>query len=341
MNVKEKFKSNPTAYYGLSIAASWAGVGSLLNTITIAKTLGIIPAIIWTIANVLACIIFGIVIHKLPTLRGVFKAKIVFYIIALMTVFQIWLNMNGIREVFSDTTFGADGGTFLAYAVAGTFIFLLLWRGMIRNILTDSASWLAVYGLIAFITAIAFLQSGGEFNALPLGLESENLSAGAMKAFLLLPGPFTFIYFYELLNYNDNNTDETQKIDMQKAFTYSGLFFGAYMLFVLALAFVNFPTELNLVKAILLSLVAISSLSTFIFSIYLVFGRKLGLVIDVASVLLWSKFIDMGVMGVWQLLASIRSYLVGAMILAATVIMVRRKNNASSTRQKTIDESYR
>lgn len=329
-SIKEKFKTNPTAYYGLSIAASWAGVGSLLNTITISKTLGLIPAIIWTTANVLACVIFGILIHKLPTLREVFKAKIVFYTISLMTVFQIWLNMNGIREVFSDTSIGTDGGTILAYAVAGIFVFLLLWRGMIRNILTDGASWLAVYGLIAFVTIVAFVKSGGNFISLPLGLESENLSAGALKAFLLLPGPFTFVYFYELLNYNDNNNDETQKVDMQKSFVYSGLFFGVYMLFVLALAFVNFPPELNFIKAVLLSLVAISSLSTFIFSVYVVFGRKLGLIIDVTAILLWSKFIDMGVMGVWQLVASIRSYLVGAMILAAIFLMIRRNKNADN-----------
>lgn len=31
MTIKEKFKENPLAYYGLSIAASWAGVGSLMN----------------------------------------------------------------------------------------------------------------------------------------------------------------------------------------------------------------------------------------------------------------------------------------------------------------------
>lgn len=52
--IKEKFKENPLMYYGLSIAASWAGVGSLLNTGTVTKTLGIVPALIWTAAIVIA-----------------------------------------------------------------------------------------------------------------------------------------------------------------------------------------------------------------------------------------------------------------------------------------------
>ena len=329
MTLSERFKERPLIYYGLSIAASWAGVGSLLNTITITKTLGITPALIWTAANIFACVLFGLIVNRLPTLREVVKSKAVCSIISLMAVFQIWLNMNGIREVFSDTTLGLLGGTILAYATAIFFVTLLLWRGMIRNILTDGASWLAVYGLIIFITIAAVIQSSGEFVTCPTGLESDSLLMGLHKAFLLLPGPFTYIYFYELLNYNDANTDATKKVDMRQAFTLGGVFFGVYMIFAFTLAFVNFPPELNLIKAVLLSLVAVSSLSTFIFSVYLVFGRKLGLLIDTVAIIGWAQFMDMGVMGVWMLLASIRSYLVGAMILAAIVIAVRRQNEKS------------
>ena len=101
------------------------------------------------------------------------------------------------------------------------------------------------------------------------------------------------------------------------------------MIFAFTLAFVNFPPELNLIKAVLLSLVAISSLSTFIFSIYLVFGRKLGLLIDAAAIIGWIQFMDMGVMGVWTLVASIRIYLVGAMIIVAIVMTIRSRNEKS------------
>lgn len=326
LTISERFKTKPLMYYGLSITASWAGVGSLLNTITITKTLGIIPSLIWTAANVFACILFGILINQLPTLREVIKTKIFSGIISLIAVFQIWLNMNGIREVFSDTALGISGGTILAYATAIFFVGLLLWHGMIRNVLTDGASWLTVYGLIFFITIAAIIQNNGEFISCPLGLETTALQTGFHKAFLLLPGPFTYIYFYELLNYNDNNSDETQKVNMRQAFTLGGLFFCVYMIFAFILAFVNFPPELNLIKAVLLSLVAISSLSTFIFSIYLVFGRKLGLLIDTAAIIGWTQFMELGVMGVWTLLASIRSYLVGAMIIAAIVMTIRRKH---------------
>ena len=320
--ITEKFKANPLFYYGLSIAASWAGVGSLLNSITITQQYGWVPSCIWAAANIAACIIFGFIVCRMPTMRDIMRSRVARYIVGAIAIFQIWLNMNGIQTVFSDTVVGATGGTYIAYAVAIFFLVLLLWRGMIRNVLTDSASWIAVYALIAFITILAFIHTGGNLHTIPLGLKPEALDVGITKALLLLPGPFTYIYFFELMDYNDYGEDKTRHINMQSAFTLGGLMFGAYMVFALALALVEFTPVLNLAKAILISIVAISTLSTFIFSTYIVFGRKLGLAMVAVAVLLWPMFIEMGVMGVWTLVASIRAYLVGALFVAAFALKI-------------------
>lgn len=326
--VRERFKKNPLWYYGLSVAASWAGVGSLLNSITITQQYGWIPSFIWAFCNIAACIIFGFVVTRMPTLRDIMRTKVARYILGLMSIFHIWLNMNGIQTVFAETVVGAKGGTYIAYAVAIGFVILLLWRGMIRNILTDSLSWIVVYALIALVTVMAFIHTGGNLNTLPVGAEPEALKVGIKKALLLLPGPFTFIYFFELMDYNESDEDKTNFVDMEKAFTLGGLLFGGYMLFALALSLVQFTPLTNFIKAVLISFVAISTLSTFIFSIYIVFGRKLGLIIDTVAVLLWPIFIEMGVMGVWTLVASIRVYLVAAMFVAAYILKKAYERNA-------------
>ena len=54
-----KLKQNPQLYYSFSIAASWAGAGSLMNSTTMAKTLGVIPALIWCIFNTIACMVIS------------------------------------------------------------------------------------------------------------------------------------------------------------------------------------------------------------------------------------------------------------------------------------------
>ncbi len=328
MNVTEKFKQSPLIYYGLSIAASWAGVGSLLNCKTLVTDYGVAPALVWTAANILACILFGWAVHKLPELRDVIRTKAARYSLSIIAVFNIWLNMTGIQTVFAETTLGAETGTILAYAVAAAFVLMLLWRGMIRNVLTDGASWAAVYALAIAITIAAYCTSG--LKPMALGLNSDAMAVGFHKAALLLSGPFIYVYYYSLLDYNDSNSDATQKVDMQRAFTLGGLFFGAYMVFAFSLAYVDFPPALSLMKAALISLIAISTLSTFIFSIYLVFGRKIGLIVDAAAISTWGLVSELGVMGIWTIGATVRSYLAVAFILVAIGIVIGNDKSAGA-----------
>lgn len=326
MNIKQCFRQNPLAYYGLSIAASWAGVGSLMNTITITKTLGIASGLMWLVANSAACILFGAVLYHLPTMRDVMRTKAAAYALGIIGVFQIWQNMTGIREIFADTSIGMSGGEIIAYIVAVAFAILLFVRGMIRNVLTDSASWIAVYGLVAFVTAVSFAQNGIHTEGITWGLEAASIEAGAMKAIMLLPGPFACMYYYSLLDYNDDNGDHARKVDMRAAFTMGGLMFGAYMLFAFSLAFASFSPELNLIKAILISLIAISTVSTFIYSLYLVFGNVLGLLIVAGSIIGWHKIMGMGLLGVWTVMSEIRTVIVIVCLLIAAFWTYRRKS---------------
>ena len=187
--ITNKFKSNPMLYYALSIAASWAGVGSLMNSVTMTQTYGIVPSILWSLGNSVACMLFGIIACKLTTLRSLMRTKGMKYAIGIMSIFQLWINMNGIREVFSDTPIGAVGGTIIVYAVCIGFIIALLKFGMIRNVLTDGFSWIAVYVLVAIVTAAAFITTGDLNTGIGLGLEPANMEVGWVKGLLLLPGP--------------------------------------------------------------------------------------------------------------------------------------------------------
>ncbi len=318
-NIVRKFKESPTAYYAMSIAASWAGVGSLMNFRTLTYDNGLIPAIIWGLGNSVACILFGLIAQHLPTVRGIMRTKVITYILGFLTLFQTWTNMNGIREIFEDTPIGTTGGTVIVYAVCAFFIVLLLRYGMIRNVLTDSASWYAVYGLIILLTVLAYITSGGAVKSVPMGTDWANLKVGLWKGFLLLPGPFTYAYFFELLDYNDSNSDATEKVNITASFTMGGLMFGFYMLFSCALALVDFTPAQNIIKAVLITIVAISSISSFLYSEYILFGKKIGLVVDIFITLFWPLVVPLGVMGVWTLMSEIRIYLVAALLVVALI----------------------
>lgn len=93
-NLVKRYKENPTTYYAMSIVASWAGVGSLMNFRTIALQSGAVPAIIWAVFNSLACIVFGLLAAYLPHVRKIMQTKVMSYFIGFLTVFQTWKSQN-------------------------------------------------------------------------------------------------------------------------------------------------------------------------------------------------------------------------------------------------------
>ena len=315
--IKQKFKDNPKLYYALSICATWAGIGSLMNGVTMTQTYGVIPSLIWVLGNVLACIVFGWCALKIPKVREVFGSKIMKWICGIMCIFQAWLSMNGTQAIFEDTPLGKDYGMFIAYAMAVVFLFILLKYGMIRNVLTDGFGWIIVYLLALGVTIAAAIHSAGNFNQIPLIADDKAIGQGIWKAILLLPGPFTYPYFFEILNYNEKNEDGTVKVDVRKAFTLGGIFFGIYMAIIFLLAWTQFTPALSVLKAFLITIIGASTLSSSMYSIYIAFGKKVGLCVNAGLIALWAVLIPLGVMGMWTLMASIRIYLVGGAILFA------------------------
>lgn len=96
--IRNKFRERPTLFYACSIVASWAGVGSLMNFRTIALNYGAVPAIIWAVFNSLACILFGLFVDRVPSIRRIMQSKAMFYFIGLLTLFQTWTQMSGISR---------------------------------------------------------------------------------------------------------------------------------------------------------------------------------------------------------------------------------------------------
>lgn len=326
--IKEKFKNKPLLYYALSICATWAGIGSLMNGVAMTQTYGVIPSLIWVLGNSFACVLFGMIALKIPKVREVFCSKPMMYICGVMCVFQSWLSMNGMQTVFSDTVIGSQGGTWIAYALAILFLIILLRFGMIRNVLTDGFGWLIVYALAAFVTVAALLYSRGSLNDIALGLEAENMKAGIWKAILLLPGPFTYPYFFRILSYNEDNGDGVQRINTKRVFALGGLFFAVYMAITFLLAWAQFSPVLDLLKAVLITIIGTSTLSSAMYSIYIAFGKRMGLAINLALILLWHILIPLGVMGMWTLMASVRIYFVAGGILFAIVRNLVEKRKA-------------
>lgn len=329
-SIVQNFKNKPTIYYAMSIVASWAGVGSLMNFRTLALKNGAWPAIIWALFNSLACALFGLIVAYIPNIRKIMKTRIMFIFIGFLTIFQTWTQMSGIQTIFADTPIGSTGGMMLAYAVAIFFVILLYTHGMIRNVLTDSGSWVVVYGMLIAVIIAAFIHTNGQFAYVADGLSRSNIKEGIINGLLLLPGPFTYPYYYEIYEYNEANEDGTKRGNVKLAFILAGVMFGVYMILAAALTWVQFSPVLNVLKAILISIIAASSITSYVYSEYLVFGKKGGLAVNIFTIGGWYFLIPLGVMGIWQLMSKIRWVIILGVIIVAVVMRIREKDTDSA-----------
>ena len=324
-SIKAQFKTNPKYYYAMSIAATWAGAGSFIVGTQIAQNFGIFPWLLWALGNTLTCIVFGILALRFPKLREVAKSKPVQILMGLMCVFQIWVNMNGVYEMLSPTVIGSTASYIIVYGLSAFFIVFYLKRATFRNVATDNFSWVIVYLLIGGLVVYSMLTNG--IHGISTAIDPEQIKAKGWLCVTLAFGAFFYPTFWELLDYNEQNEDGTGKIDMTMPFVMGGLLFGFYLLFVLAGAFTTYSPAVDLVKGILVSLVAISSLSSFLYGSMVNFGKRIGVLVDVAAVASWQLLVPMGVMGVWTLMQNVRIWMVFAMFAAALVwyIVSRKK----------------
>lgn len=322
--ISEKFKKNPSLFYSMSIAATWAGAGSFIVGTQVAQTAGLLPWILWALGNSLTCIVFGIVATKFKTVREVAGSKPMKILMGLMAIFQVWVNMGGIHEMLAPTVIGPVISYIIVYGLSIFFLILYLKKSTYRNVMTDNGSWGIVYGLIFLIVVVSLISNG--FKGIPVGFVPSELKAKGWTCITLMFGGFFYPTFWELLDYNDENEGEAEKINIRNSFITGGLLFGFYLLFVLLGACTEYSPSLNLVKGILVSLVAISSLSSFIYAITIDFGKKVGLVINVLTFALWKVLVPMGIMGIWMLMQNVRIWMVWGMLLISFIVyLIKRK----------------
>lgn len=322
--LRESFKNNPTLYYSASIAATWAGAGALIVGMRMVQDYGVIPFLLWALGNTLACIVFGLFANRFKYVRKVFTSKIAKTFIGFMCVFQIWTNMSGVNDAL--VNFNPMISAIGTYAIAIGFMFFFLKRGTMRVVLTDDASWKLNYLLIAALALFSLCING--FNVPSLGLEREGMMSGLTKCMTLIPGAFFYPVFWEMFDYNDENKDGTCNVNMQHCFIYGGLLFGVFLAFVLLVSCTSFTPALEVLKCVLIAIVAADSLIAFVYSMFVSFGIKGGLIMNIFSFIGWYALIPLGVMKIWTAMQNVRfSLVIVAMIAAFVWSHIDRRRN--------------
>lgn len=321
ISLVKKLKENPKWFYAFSICATWAGAGSLIVGTSMVKQYGILPFILWALGNSICCIVFGICTKKFPFLREIFESKILKVTVGLMSIFQLWVNMSAIFEAL--TFINPVVVTTLVYVICIAFLIYYLRDGMIKNILTDGSGWVLVYGIIFALVIISIIINGS--TAPSLGLTQEGITLGIKRFFTLLIGPFFYPYFWDLLKYNNKNDEGVTKTDIKSSFTLGGILFGIYIIFVFLLGTTTLSPVAEVVKGILLTLIALSSLTSFIYSLLSLFGKKVGAVINIVGFIGWKLLLPLGVMKIWNIMQDLRFTILVVSIITYFIVKKIKK----------------
>lgn len=90
-------------------------------------------------------------------------------------------------------------------------------------------------------------------------------------------------------------------------------------------ALTTLSPAMEIVKGVLLAIIASSTLTSFIFSILNMYNKKIGCAVNVLAFIGWKFLIPLGVMGIWNILQDSRFMI---LVVSIIVYLIWRKFNA-------------
>lgn len=299
--IKNFFGNHMMLWYAMSMAASWAWGTSLIVGMQIVQDRGIIPFVIWAVANSLSLPLFGFLAFKLPKLNEIIKSKPVMLFTTAVQCFCLWIQMNAIYEILVKYNIAGELiAKLVAIGIAVVFLFGLFKNGLMRNVSTDQPIWSICYiGMVA-IAIIGFVAGNG-FQSIPLVNSGEDISWALYTCIVLFSGPFMDIQNWQLAR-------KVYEEKRMKSYYLAGLLFAIYMVLVAVLAFLNFNRAMDIIMVLVIVCVATSTINNAIVGVQEIAGRKVGFVIGGVCIAAWQIVIPLGVMGLWLTMGTARIY---------------------------------
>lgn len=296
---------------GLSIAFSWAWASSLVIGQSIAIERGVIPFLIWAIANTLTLALFG-ALYKLDLFTDrIFKNKIFKTFAIVIQAFCLIINLNILNQII--------GNYWITTAIGLLFILLMYRRGLFTSILTDKYQ-----GIITFITLIALILVG-VFSGVEIHTHKINTDGGILwalwSACILLTSPFGDIQMWQRAKVN------------VKGFWYATGFFGFYMFLIFVMSLFEFNALMNTLLLIACLAVTTSTIDSIAVAMHEVSNKKTGTLLAVFLCVFWGVFKEIGIVELWSTIGIYRVAFCVCVLLAALKIRKGRKMNENTKDQ--------
>ena len=323
--MEKLLKGNTTLAYAMSLAASWAWGTSLVVGMETIQTKGLMPFVIWAIANSLALPLFGLIAYRIPNLEKVVNSKIVSLFTIIVNIFCLWIQMNSIYQYLGNLEFVSDFASKIITIIMILIMTIALYKNaLIRSIVFDNPLWYLCYVLLVVLLICGFIGNVETYNIVNLTNKSE-ISWALNSCIILFSGPIMCLRNWQM-------AEKLKKENKMKAHYWAGLLFGLYMILVGLLGMFKFNGIMNIIFVLVVLCVALTTADTAIVGMQKVLNKKWGTVISLIAMACWVFVIPMGVMNLWTTMGNMRKYVVGACIIVSVglYIMQNRKKSKNT-----------
>lgn len=294
---------------GLSIAFSWAWASSLVIGQSIAIDRGIIPFLIWAIANTLTLGLFGVLFKKGLFTERIFKNKVFKSFAIVIQAFCLIINLNILNQLV--------GNYWLTTAIGLFFILLMYPRGLLASVLTDQVQGIITFG--ALLAIICFgIGSGAEVSTHIINSDGGVLWA-LWSACILLTSPFGDVQMWQRARVNAGG------------FWWATGFFGLYMLLIFVMSHFQFNGVMNAILLVACLAVTTSTIDSIAVAMHEVSNKKVGTLLAVFLCLFWGVFKEMGIVELWSTIGIYRvAFCVTVLFFAIKGAMKRERSENQS-----------
>lgn len=265
---------------GLSISFSWAWASSLILGQSIAIDRGIIPFLIWAVANTMTLGLFGFLYSRGLFSNNIFNHKAFKSFAIIIQAFCLIINLNILNQLI--------GNYWITTGIGLFFILLMYRRGLFTSILTDK--W---QGVITLTVLVAIIVAGMVSGApvVPHILNTEGGIGWALwSACILLTSPFGDIQLWQ----------RAKVAGGQEPFWYATCFFGFYMALIFIMSLFEFNGLMTGMLLLACLAVTTSTIDSIAVAMHEVANKRVGTVLAVFLCLFWGVFKEIGIVELWS-----------------------------------------
>ena len=278
---------------GVSVAASWAwGTGFIVGMGTMQEK-GLIPFLIWGVANISTLVIFGLLFRTGVLSAKLFNSKWVKAIALVLQCVIFVLNANVINNILLKVGISEGASYWITCLVGVVLVAMMYSKGLVASVFTDNIQVLVTYVLGALLVVLG--ASCSDVYEIPTNVDG-GIGWAVWSAVILLTSPIGDMEMWQ----------RAEADEQGKAFYIGAGVFSVYVLLIALCSRFVFTPMMNTVLLFMMIAVCSATLDSVIVCFHELGNKDIGTVAALVLCLVWGVFKKVGIIELWGQIGIVR-----------------------------------